>query len=113
MVDMKQDQLIKTVEALVECQTNNVKSLYKLAQVIRERMNKEAEVEALTKLLDNCQAMVEEKDRELQTLRVQPLPQDDTVWKTLRSCRQELELAKEENCQLREKLQLQQKEFEL
>ena len=40
MVDMKQDQLIKTGEALQECQTNTVKSLYELAQVTREMMNK-------------------------------------------------------------------------
>lgn len=54
MVDIKQDQLINSRKTLVECQTNNVKSLNELAQVIKERMNKEAKVEALIKLVDSC-----------------------------------------------------------
>ena len=53
--------------------------------------------------------MLEEKEKELQNLRGQLTPQDDKDWETLQSYREELELAKEENRQLREKLQLQKK----
>ena len=112
MLDEKQEQLIKKGEVLVEYQTNNVKSLGDLAQAMKEKMSKEVEVEALKKSLEASQALAEEKERENQALRMQLSFQDDTDRDTLQSCQEELDHLREENRQLREKLKLQQKEFE-
>lgn len=67
----------------MDCQTNNVKGLDELVQAIKEKMNKEAEVEALRKLLDNCRALAEEREKEVRNLRVQLLSPDDSDMITL------------------------------
>lgn len=71
MVDEKQDQLIKKGKALVECQTNNVKNICDLAQAMKERMSKEAEIETLRKIMETIKALGEEKEEENQALREQ------------------------------------------
>lgn len=91
----------------MDCQTNNVKNLGELAQAIKEKINKKAEVEALRKLLDNCRALTEEKEKEVHNLRVQFLSPDDSDRVTLQNYQEKLEQAKVENHQLREKMQLQ------
>lgn len=66
-----QEQLIAKGESLVQCLTANVKRLYELVQVMKEKMNSFQEVERLTKACKESQTHVELKDKENQTLKLQ------------------------------------------
>ena len=110
MVNEKQDQLIKKGEAMVEYQQNNVKSLQDLAQTM-EKMEKTVEADNWRKMAEAVQLQVREKEQEIMDLRSQIRPVED-VHETLKTCQEELTYSREECRQLREKLQLQQVEFE-
>lgn len=71
MVDEKQDQLIKKGEALVECQTNNVKNLRELAHAMKEKMDCVMEVEALKRAAEVNMIQLEAKEAENRALNLQ------------------------------------------
>ena len=109
MVDEKQDQLIKKGEALVECQTSNVKNLCGFAQAVKERMSEETEIETLKKLMETSRKLYEEKENQILKERLQ---QQESDRLTLQTCQEELKQVQKENHRLQEKLQLQEMEFE-
>ena len=111
MVDMKQEQLIKKGEAMVEYQNSNVRSLQELAQIMKEKMEKAIEADNLRKAVEASQMHVREKEKENMNLRSQ-LQQSEQLQETLKGCQEELTQSREEGRQLREKLRLQQVEMD-
>ena len=106
IADKRQEHLIEKDDALVQCQTSNVKNFYELAQALKEKMEMCVGMEALKKTVEASQAQMEAQDKENQTLKLQ-LQAQEQYQMELAKCQEELKLAKSESYQLQEKLQLQ------
>lgn len=111
MVSEKQEKLMEKSDALVQCQTDIVKTLSTLAQVMKEKMDGAILIEEGRRTMETLMMKVEEKEIENQNLRSQ-LPLVSQLREQLRSYQEELHLIKEESNGLRERLTRQQKEFE-
>ena len=65
----KINRLIEKIEALIKCQTINVKHIYELAQTIKEKMEDQMAMEGHLKTIDLLQNQVAEKEIENATRR--------------------------------------------
>lgn len=111
MANEKQEQLWEKNEALIKCQTENVKNLYELAQLMKEKMENMALIDEGRKALEVSKLEVASKEREIQLLKGQ-LQEPLRLQEQLEDCRRELQQAHQDNSQLRAKLHRQQEEFE-
>ena len=71
LLQEKRNQLIEKTEALIKCQTVNVKHIYELAQAMKDKMEDQVAMEGHLKTIDLLQNQVAEKEKENATLRQQ------------------------------------------
>lgn len=67
----KRTQLIEKTEALIKCQTANVKHIYELAQAMKEKVADQVTIEGHLKAIDMLHTQVAEKEKENVGLRQQ------------------------------------------
>jgi hypothetical protein len=111
LANEKQDQLWEKNEALIKCQTENVKNLHEVAQLMREKMDAMTSLEAGRKELEARRSEVELKDREIQQLKTQ-LQEPFRLQEQFEECQRTLQQAQQDNSQLRGELQRRQEELE-
>lgn len=96
MANEKQEQLWEKNEALIKCQTENVKNLYELAQLMKEKMENMALIDEGRKALEVSKLEVASKEREIQLLKGQ-LQEPLRLQEQLEDCRRELQQAHQDN----------------
>lgn len=112
IADQRHEQVIAKGEALVQCQTNNVKTLSDLAQAMREKMESYTEIEALKKAVEAGTLQIKNQSEEVAALKDQ-LQTQGALREELRKCRDELEQMKSAKQQVREPNQQQSPGMEL
>lgn len=105
----KRVELIEKTEALIKCQSANVKHIYELAQAMKEKMEDQAVIEGHNKTIDLLQNQVAEKEKENVTLR-QQVRQLERQLGPMERDRSKEERITQENESLKEKLTMQEAE---
>ena len=101
IADQRHEQVIEKGEALVQCQTNNVKTLSDLAQAMREKMESYREIEALKKAVEAKHLQNQAQSEEIRALKDQ-LQAREVLQEELKKCQDELEQVKREKQQVQE-----------